>query len=55
MFEIIRFYDERKRTTHVSSFEEAFAEWLKEDVCDILQVYSIQDDGTSVLIAEKEC
>lgn len=55
MFEIRKWYDERKTVTHVHSFEEAYKEYTKENSCDTVQVYFLKSDSEPpILLAQKE-
>lgn len=56
MFEIRKWYDERKTVTHVHSFEEAYKEYTKENSCDTVQVYFLTGGSqTPILLAQKDC
>ena len=56
MFEIRKWYDERKTVTHVHSFEEAYKEYAKENSCDTVQVYFLMGNSqTPFLLAQKDC
>ena len=56
MFEIRKWYDERKTVTHVHSFEEAYKEYTKEKSCDTVQVYFLACPFEApVLLAQKDC
>lgn len=55
MFEIRKWYDERKIVTHVHSFEEAYKEYTKENSCDTVQVYFLKSNSEPpILLAQKE-
>lgn len=55
MFEIRKWYDERKIVTHVHSFEEAYKAYVKENSCDTVQVYFLKNSSESpILLAQKE-
>ena len=56
MFEIIKWYDERKTVTHVHSFEEAYKEYTKNDSGVTVQVYFLMCySQTPLLLAQKDC
>lgn len=56
MFEIRKWYDERKTVTHVHSFEQAYKEYAKENSCDTVQVYFLTGPFEApVLLAQKDC
>lgn len=55
MFEIRKWYDERKIVTHVHSFEEAYKAYVNENSCDTVQVYFLTGPFEApVLLAQKE-
>lgn len=54
MFEIRKWYDERRIVTHVHSFEEAYKEYTKENSCDTVQVYFLKSSSEPILLAQKE-
>nr|DAJ12587.1 MAG TPA: hypothetical protein [Bacteriophage sp.] len=56
MFEIRKWYDERKTVTRVHSLEEAYEEYTKERNCDTIQVYFLMGRSeTPILLAQKDC
>lgn len=56
MFEIRKWYDERKTVTHVHSFEKAYEKYTKENSCDTVQVYFLKNPfETPILLAQKDC
>lgn len=56
MFEIRKWYDERKTVTHVHSFEEAYKVYVNENSCDTVQVYFLTGSFEApILLAQKEC
>lgn len=56
MFEIRKWYDERKIVTHVHSFEEAYKEYTKKNSCDTVQVYFLKNSSEPpILLAQKDC
>ena len=55
MFEIRKWYDERKTVTHVHSFEEAYKAYVNENSCDTVQVYFLTGSSQPpILLAQKE-
>ena len=55
MFEIRKWYDERKIVTHIHSFEEAYKAYVKENNCDTVQVYFFKSNSEPPnLLAQKE-
>ena len=55
MFEIRKWYDERKTVTHVHSFEGAYKAYVNENSCDTVQVYFLAGPFEEpILLAQKE-
>lgn len=55
-YKIVRWYDERRTILQVSSLEEAYQEYQKDNTCDTVQVYFLMGASeTPILLAQKEC
>lgn len=55
-YKIVRWYDERRTVLQVSSLEEAYQEYQKDNTCDTVQVYFLMGASeTPILLAQKEC